>query len=126
MITALGKRSQNGFLSFWEDNFFPWPFCGKKVKNDTDPDAKQKSWTRRVNVNTTFYFGTLTVLTLLNILYTVHYNYGVDVLAWKDRRTDLWNALAGVGGFEDKFIFQDAAIFGLVLQATAVYTQVRV
>ena len=60
----------------------------------------------------------LLTLTLLHILYTVHYNYGVHVIAGK-------NKLMGHGDI-DKMIFFDTTIFGLVLQATAVYTQVTV
>ena len=60
----------------------------------------------------------LFTLTLLHILYTVHYNYGVHVIAGK-------NELMGHGDI-DKMIFFDTTIFGLVLQATAVYTQVTV
>ena len=111
-----------------EDNFFPLAFCrnNNKANGEVDAIAVQKSWARRVNVNSSYYFGTLILLTLLNIMYAVHYDFGVDVLVWKDRRIDWLNMVTGVNRFGDKSIFLDwSVLLGLILQATAVYTQVE-
>ena len=49
-----------------------------------DLRAKQRSWIRRVNVNSIYYFGMLLILTLIHVLYTMDYKYGVHVLAGKN------------------------------------------
>ena len=58
-------------MSFWEDNHFPWPFCQgqSEKKKETDPTKYQRSWRRRVDVNTGYYIGLLVIFSILNIVY---------------------------------------------------------
>ena len=63
-------------------------------------------------------------MTVLNILYVIHYRYGIDVLGGNYKRAvDFLNSELGPR-FTDKEIFMDWTIFGWWLQGVAVYTQV--
>ena len=65
---GFGRFSENCFLSFIEDNFIPIPFV-QNVKNENIDiiDVKQRSWKRRVNINTFYYFVILTIFAICNI-----------------------------------------------------------
>ena len=62
--TGFGRKQDNYILSFLEDNFFPFPFCRKSQnsREGIDSASNQRSWRRRVTVNTLYYFGFLIVL----------------------------------------------------------------
>ena len=63
-------------------------------------------------------------MAVLNILYVIHYRYGVDVLGGDYKRAmDFLNSEQGLP-ITDKEIFMDWTIFGWWLQGVAVYTQV--
>ena len=55
-------------MSFLEDNIIPFPFCQKVNKEEVNPVIKQKSWKRRVNVNSFHYFGIIIVFAVLKVL----------------------------------------------------------
>ena len=70
-FSGFGRKNDNCFLSFWEDNHFPWPFCqGRSEKREkTDPTKYQRSWRRRVDGNMGYYIGLLITFSILNIVY---------------------------------------------------------
>ena len=75
---GLGRFSENCVLSFIQDNFFPMPH-NEKILEKCDPRIKQKSWKRRVDVNTLFYFVVLIVFAVLNILYKTDIINPIDI-----------------------------------------------
>ena len=63
-------------------------------------------------------------MAVLNILYVIHYRYGIDVLGGNYKRAmDFLKSEQGLG-LTDKEIFMDRTTFGWLLQGVAVYTQV--
>ena len=75
-MPGFGRFSNNGFLSFIEDVFFPNPCASKKsaieiTTNEKYVKEKQKTWARRVNLNAGYYFLLLLALSILNAVYTI-------------------------------------------------------
>ena len=72
-ISCFGKQPENGFLSLMEDNFPLSLFCGRTMKQKTNPLKKRQiSWKRRVDINICFYFTVICVFALMNILYNLY------------------------------------------------------
>ena len=70
IFLGFGNHSENCFRSWWEDTLFPFPFCKKESDNkNIDIELKRKSWRRRVDVNMSYYCGSLIIATLLHVLY---------------------------------------------------------
>ena len=68
-VDRIGRTSDKNFLlSFIEDLLIPMP-CVKSPK--VSKEQKEKSWARRVDINSFFYFGLLLILAGLNIGYTL-------------------------------------------------------
>ena len=67
----LCRFSGNCFLSFINDNIWPWPFHRKIPTSVDDSKTKQDSCTlcHRVTANMFFNFGLLIVATILNVLF---------------------------------------------------------
>ena len=45
--------------------------CGQKPDLTITRERKEKSWARRVDVNSIFYFGVLIILAGMNVYYTL-------------------------------------------------------
>ena len=73
LLLELCRFSDNCFLSFINDNIWPWPFHGKVTTTGDDSKTKQNSCTlcHRVTTNLFFNFGLLVVATILNVLFKI-------------------------------------------------------
>ena len=66
-ILGFGSHQENWFLSFLQDNFLPIPYP-MNSENPVSLTSIQKSWKRRVNVNTVYYFGIIICFSIMNFV----------------------------------------------------------
>ena len=66
-ILGFGSHQENCFLSFLQDNFLPIPYP-MQSENQVTLTSNQRSWKRRVNVNTGYYFGIIICFSIMNFV----------------------------------------------------------
>ena len=66
-ILGFGSHQENCFLSFLQDNFLPIPYP-MNSENPVSLTSIQRSWKRRVNVNTVYYFGIIICFSIMNFV----------------------------------------------------------
>ena len=66
-IIGFGSHQENCFLSFLQDNLLPIPYP-MNSENPVSLTSIQRSWKRRVNVNTVYYFGIIICFSTMNFV----------------------------------------------------------
>ena len=114
LFLELCRFSGNCFLSFINDNIWPWPFYEKVPTSAVDSKIKQNFCTpcRRVTANSFYYFGLLIVASILNVLF----KYDIfGILHNSDVTNSILNNGSEIQGVQDQtFIIMLGANFKIL------------